>query len=252
MIDTRVLIGLISILIAMSSVVWVGINEAERQETFKEAFVGRNITNGAILFEEFCSPCHGIKGVGISGVAPSLNSTEFFYNRLDELGYQGSLEAYLTLTVAGGRPVQSNDGPWPQNMPTWSVDYGGPLRNDQVDSVVAYIMHFGEFVPEPGAATPTPTPLDCETDEECGELLFQNLGCIGCHIVSGEGGAVGPDLTNLVTDQDEDYVRQSITNPNAVIADGFVADIMPKNFGERLSDAEMDMLISYLTAASSQ
>lgn len=250
MIDSRILIGLISVIITIGSVVWVGINEADRQAEFKSAFAGRTIETGASIYGEFCSPCHGIQGQGIPGVAPTLNDTHFFYERLDELGYQGSLESYVRLTVAGGRPIQSSEGPWPQNMPTWSVDFGGPLRNDQVDAVTAFVIHWGDFVPAPGEEAPTPTPLDCESPEECGELLFQNLGCVGCHVINGQGGGVGPDLTNVYADNDENYVRQSITNPNAVIAEGYPSNVMPQTFNETLTDDELDALIAYLASVS--
>jgi len=249
MIDTRILVGLIAILISISSVVYVGINEPARQAEFKEAFAGRRIETGAALYEEFCSPCHGIKGEGIPSVAPGLNTPEFFNNRLDELGYQGTLESYVKLTIASGRPAMSASGPWPQNMPTWSQEYGGPMREDQVDAVTAYVMSWGSKF-EDGGPVATPTPLACDSPEECGQLLFQNLGCVGCHIIDGEGGGVGPDLTNIYADQDEDYIRQSILNPNAIIAEGYQPDIMPQNFGERLSDSDLDSIIAYLNAVS--
>ncbi len=251
MIDTRILVGLISMLIAIGSVVWVGINEADRQATFKAAFAGREIESGAALFGEYCSPCHGIKGQGIPSVAPELNSAHFFNNRLDELGYQGSLESYVNLTIASGRPVQSTEGPYPQSMPTWSVDYGGPLRNDQVRAVTAYVMHWEENYEEgEGGEAVEAAPLDCESPAECGEILFQNLGCVGCHAINGEGGAVGPDLTNVYSQQGEDYVSQSIMNPNAVVPEGFQPNIMPQTFGQTLSDEELAGLIAYLASVS--
>lgn len=248
MIDTRILVGLIAILISISSVIYVGINEPDRQAEFKEAFAGRKIETGAALYGEYCSTCHGIKGEGIPGRAPGLNTPEFFQTRLQEIGYQGSLESYVKLTVAGGRPVQTTSGPWPENMPTWSVDYGGPLRNDQVDAVTAYVISWGEKYE--GDVEFEPTPIACDTSEECGEILFQTMGCVGCHAINGEGGAVGPDLTNIHAEQGPDYIRQSILQPNAVIAEGFQPDIMPKNFGERMTDENIDDVIAYLASVS--
>lgn len=244
--DTRILVGLLAILITISTITFIGITEPDRQDEFKQAFAGRNVETGAAIYAEFCSPCHGIQGQGIPGVAPALNDPHFFHERLDELGYQGTLDAYVNLTVSGGRPVQSGDGSWPQNMPTWSVDYGGPLRNDQVDAVTDFVLHWGEFVPEPGEPGATPTPLACGAPEECGELLFQNLGCIGCHIINGEGGGVGPELTNVYAEKGPEYTGQSILNPNAIIAEGYQANIMPQNFSELLSDEELDSIVSYL------
>jgi mono/diheme cytochrome c family protein len=60
--------------------------------------------------------------------------------RLTEVSWNGSLEDYLRSTIAGGRP---NSGAyWPRPMPTWLQANGGPLRPDQVDNVVAYVMNF--------------------------------------------------------------------------------------------------------------
>lgn len=249
MIDTRILVGLLAVLIGFSTVIYVGVNEPDRQEEFKAAFHGRTVETGAEIYEEFCSPCHGIKGQGIEGRAPNINSAHFFDpdGRLTELGYQGSLESYVKLTVAGGRPAQSTSGPWAENMPTWSVDYGGPLRNDQVDSVVTFVMSWAESAPEAGAE---PTPIPGDTPEERGENLFQAMGCIGCHIVEGEGGGVGPELTNIYAEKGEDYVRQSILIPNVVIAEGYPENVMPQNFGERLSDENLNDLIAYLASVS--
>ena len=133
MIDSRILIGLIAMMIAVSGVVYIGINEIDRQAEFKAAFQGRSIENGAAIFTEYCKECHGLHGEGIVGVAPTLNSQKFFNDRLKEVGFAGSLPAYIKLTVAGGRPVKS-DPTYPRNMPTWSTDYGGKTGRARVRS----------------------------------------------------------------------------------------------------------------------
>jgi mono/diheme cytochrome c family protein len=249
MIDSRILIGLIAVLISIGSIVYLGINEPDRQAEFRAAFQGRKIEQGASLFASHCSPCHGIKGEGVPGRGPTLNSAHLFKNRLNELGYSGTLESYIKLTVAGGRPAQSSSGPWPQNMPTWSVDYGGPLRNDQVDSVVAYILSWEEFAVETGEGGAL-TQVEGDTPEERGRNLFQVRGCIGCHKVAGEGQVIGPDLTNVYAEKGEDYIRQSILDPNAVVAEGFQPNIMPPTFGELLSEDDINDIIAYLASFS--
>ncbi len=246
MIATRILVGLIIVLISIVSIVIVGINEPDRQAEFTAAFAGRSIEAGAIVFREGCSECHGDYGEG-GPRAPALNSRDFFDNRITDLDFPGTMEAYLELTIAGGRPAQSA-GSWPQNMPTWSVDFGGPLRNDQIKNVVDYIMNWEEEAPDRDADAPVLAEGD--TPEERGASLFQAMACGGCHIVNGEGGAVGPDLTNVYAEQGEDYVRESILDPEAAIAEGFVAGLMPATFGDTLSTENIDDLVAFLASVS--
>lgn len=64
-----------------------------------------------------------------------------------------------------------------------------------------------------------------------GQDLFLAKGCSGCHTISGvvDGGNTGPNLTRLsdraATGVDgldaEEYVRQSLLDPQAFIAPGF-------------------------------
>ncbi len=252
MIDSRILVGLLAVLIAISGVVYIGIGEADRRAEFEQAFRGRSIERGAALFTESCVPCHGPHGEGVPGVAPTLNSKYFFEQRLKDIGYLGTLEAYLKLTIAGGRPVKTSDE-WPRNMPTWSVDYGGSLRNDQIDDVVSYIMNWKTSAPDaggPGDAS-GPVTVTGDTPEERGRNLFTNpsIGCSSCHVINGQGGAVGPDLTNVYS-KGEDYIHEAIVQPNAVIGEGFQPNLMPQNFGQRMSEENINDIIAYLKSVS--
>jgi cbb3-type cytochrome c oxidase subunit III len=248
MIDTRILVGLLAVLISISGIVYVGIGEADRQAEFTKAFQGRSTEAGAALFTQYCAECHGLKGEG--GVGPTLNSKYFFEKRLSDLGYQGSLRSFITLTVRGGRPVKS-DPNYGRNMPTWSIDYGGPLRNDQIDNIVDYVLNWQGAAPDLGDPNGTPTPVPGNTPEERGKNLFTGMGCIGCHTFDGQGGAVGPNLTEVYATKGEEYVHQSIVQPNAVIAEGFQPNIMPQNFQQRLKGpTDLADIIAYLKTGS--
>jgi len=250
MIYTRILIGLIAILVTIATIVFIGINEPDRQDEFKGAFLGRSIEVGAGVFEQYCSPCHGLKGQG-SPRAPQINSKEFFENRLRDLGYAGTMEAYLTLTIRGGRPVKS-DPKWPQNMPTWSVDFGGPLRNDQIGNVVDFIMSWEKDAPSVGTEPAAITAVG-DTPEERGRSLVEvGAGCIACHTIGGTGGSVGPNLTNVYAEKGPDYIRESILMPSAVIAEGFSDGIMPQTFGQTLTEENINDIIAYLKSVSGQ
>ncbi len=94
------------------------------------------------------------------------------------------------------------------------------------------------------------------------QAAFASAGCAGCHTIPGVAnavGQVGPNLSNIgtaaadrVAGQDaEAYIRESILNPNAVIAPecpngDCPASVMPPNMGERLSAAEIDLIVEHL------
>ena len=63
----------------------------------------------------------------------------------------------------------------------------------------------------------------------------------------------GPTSTIVAADAQKagepvaDYVRQSIVDPNAVVAAGYQPGVMPPNFGDTLSPEELDALVAYLS-----
>jgi cytochrome c oxidase subunit 2 len=88
-----------------------------------------------------------------------------------------------------------------------------------------------------------------------GELLFGTAGCTGCHAINGQGGQIGPELTQVYAEKGEEYVHESIVNPNAVIAiacptGSCPSGVMPQNFAEILSEDDINSIIQYLKAAS--
>jgi quinoprotein glucose dehydrogenase len=61
-------------------------------------------------------------------------------------------------------------------------------------------------------------------DPQAGRKLFftkTELSCVRCHQVDGEGGAVGPDLSQIGKAKDSRYLLESIVDPDAKIAENF-------------------------------
>lgn len=81
-----------------------------------------------------------------------------------------------------------------------------------------------------------------------GETTSGATACGGCHKLAdaGTSGGVGPDLDTALKGKDAAFIKESIENPNAEIAKGFNANIMPDNYGKLLSAAEIDGLVKYL------
>lgn len=91
-----------------------------------------------------------------------------------------------------------------------------------------------------------------------GAGLFQQLGCIGCHNPSG--GGAGPSLVGVFGKEqpleggqtvtvDENYVRESIVEPQAKIAAGY-QPVMPSYKGQ-ISEEQIMNLIEYIKSLDS-
>ena len=88
-----------------------------------------------------------------------------------------------------------------------------------------------------------------------GKATFASAGCGGCHTFTpaGADAQVGPNLDNVAADAKAagepvaDYVRQSIVDPNAVIAKGYQPNVMPPTFGDTLKPDELDALVAYVS-----
>ncbi len=91
-----------------------------------------------------------------------------------------------------------------------------------------------------------------------GQQLYQSLGCVSCHGANAEGGR-GPALQGLFNSQmplnngqvvkaDENYIRESILNPQAKIVAGF-GPIMP-SFQGQVSEEQLMQLVAYIKSLS--
>ena len=91
---------------------------------------------------------------------------------------------------------------------------------------------------------------------ERGAKLYISSGCIACHSTDGTT-KVGPSWKGLFgtkgrdlddgskVDVDENYLRESILNPNAKIAKGFAKGVMPVYQGQ-LKEEQVNALIEYM------
>ncbi len=63
-------------------------------------------------------------------------------------------------------------------------------------------------------------------DLKRGEKIFWEhpvAACKNCHMLKGQGSAVGPALDGIATRKDAAYILESLTNPNAKLAEGYTA-----------------------------
>ncbi len=204
-------------------------------------------------------------------------------SRLSQIDWGGDLSSFVTTTLIHGRPGSAEL--WPGAMVAWSQRAGGPLRDDQISDLVAYILnwdkgddwtigdlnsvnqfallHGGTMAADDGGedidvAGITESVVMLEGDAANGEALYVSLGCAGCH----NGGVVGPATTGTwsraINDRlpelegytVEQYLVEAIIAPNEHIVEGYVAGQMPANFwtGGQVDEQGLADLLAYLEA----
>jgi cytochrome c oxidase subunit II len=100
----------------------------------------------------------------------------------------------------------------------------------------------------PTATGETGETTPAEGDPQAGKEVFASAGCGSCHTVAeaGTSSDVGPNLDESLEGRDAQFVQQSIVDPDAEIAEGFSADLMPENYDEQLSEQELADLVAFL------
>jgi mono/diheme cytochrome c family protein len=111
-------------------------------------------------------------------------------------------------------------------------------------------------------ATPPPSaPPPAVGNAAAGKAVFLAPAsqCAGCHTFkpAGSTAKVGPDLDNLASDAQkanrgslDQYVHESIVDPNAYIVPGFTAGLMPQTFAQVLKPQQIADLVAFLTQPS--
>ncbi|HNB51985.1 MAG TPA: cytochrome c, partial [Anaerolineales bacterium] len=97
-------------------------------------------------------------------------------------------------------------------------------------------------------------------DAKAGEALFNEAvivdqpGCNTCHSLTPDTVVVGPSLAGVATRAEtrvdgvsaEDYIRQSILEPDAYVVEGFQPGVMVQVWAEKLTPEQVDNVVAYL------
>ena len=80
------------------------------------------------------------------------------------------------------------------------------------------------------------------------QALYMEKGCVGCHQLDGKGGAVGPSFDHIGKRRTADYIRRSILFPKPTRRRDYekFAGTMPTTFGQQLSAAQLEALVTFL------
>jgi glucose/arabinose dehydrogenase len=109
-----------------------------------------------------------------------------------------------------------------------------------------------------GSVQPEAIPTEIVTNIP-GEILFREglnhaPACITCHLLEEGMAGIGPTLirlrdiaaTRVSGLNAREYIRQSIIEPNTYIVGGYSANLMYTEYGNRLSEAQIEALVDYV------
>lgn len=197
----------------------------------------KHVAAGHKIFSRYCSPCHGQDGDGSGYNAKNLesaprdltDSSEEYMSKLD------NAEIYEVLEL-GGYGVDLAP-----TMPVW----GKVFSEEELWSLVAFIrtLHPNDAEPivfaKPDSEDslfetkrvryPKPKPKEfydlleeLAPDEDAyaeqvaiGGDVFRERGCDACHVINGEGGTLGPDLSRAGFMLQTQFIYRWALNPQA-------------------------------------
>ncbi|MEJ2077612.1 MAG: cytochrome b N-terminal domain-containing protein [Acidobacteriota bacterium] len=126
-----------------------------------------------------------------------------------------------------------------------------PLRRPVTTLVTMGVLGMVFFLTYKGATAPHP-PVPVSASERQaqsmimsaqvlqGRTVFEQQGCAACHMVNGQGGVAGPDLTTVGRRHDAAWFKKYIPDPTSLLPGAE----MPAY--DSLSPQDLDALVAYL------
>ncbi len=164
----------------------------------------QDIEAGKKQFEAICAGCHGADGAG-GEHAPSI------VDMRRRGGNTGRPSQNLSAIIRNGIPEGG--------MPPF------PLPPAQLDALVAFI----DALRAPAADHPTPG------NAQAGESFFRGKGrCTSCHMIRGQGGTIGPDLSSVARTRRLGQIEQALRHPETLTTPGYRPVTLRLNDGRTL------------------
>lgn len=191
-----------ALLTSLTAVCLLAQHEQKEKEKSQHPAIGDPVAieAGRKLFLNGCAGCHGADGKG--GRGPNLRERGMWHPMTDE-----TLYSTIHNGIPGGMP--------PANLP-----------EEQEWQIVAYVRS----LTSPAVETPV------EGNPEEGRRIFwsKQAGCSNCHRILGQGGLLGPDLSNVGGVRSLPHIRESILDPDEEIPPGYRSASVVLRNGRRL------------------
>ncbi|HEV3377538.1 MAG TPA: c-type cytochrome [Thermoleophilaceae bacterium] len=193
-----------------------------------------DLSNGKALFVERCGSCHVLGRAGTAGpTGPDLDAA-----------FRSAIASGMNReTVQGVVHDQILNPRKNSQMPADLV------TGEDAEDVAAYVAFAAARTGEDEGQLAQAGLANATSPEQ----IFTAAGCAGCHTLAKANatGTQGPSLDDLAQSagqadgSPEEYVRESLLDPDAEVAQGFQPGVMPSYEG-RLTDEQLQTLVEYL------
>jgi cytochrome c oxidase cbb3-type subunit III len=157
-----------------------------------------DLAQGKKIYNNQCALCHGIGGAG--GRGPALNQPKL---------PRAPTEAALIQLIQQGIPGTEMSEAW-------------MLNQKEVRQLAAYVRSLGRVA-----------AVRLSGDPARGKPLFET-NCASCHVVRGQGGVGGPELTDIGARRSAAHLREAVLDPNTAVPEGFLVVSVTTANGQRV------------------
>ena len=157
-----------------------------------------DIDGGRQLFQGMCVECHGEGGAG--GDAPSLNRPRLNHAADDTA---------LARVIADG-------------IPNTAMPRIRRFTESELKQLVAYVRSVGRI--------PRDRVLG---NAKTGAAIYKRLACSACHVIAGEGGTLGPDLSDIGFLRGAAYLHEAVSAPDSSLPKGTLS-VLSRGYAEYL------------------
>ena len=164
------------------------------------------LDQGKAIFRSNCAFCHGLTAQG--GRGPNLISSALLHGTSDD-----AIKNVITRGVPG------------TTMPSFD------MQKDDLGNLVLFLRSLSG-----SNSTATKVPGDAVA----GEKIYARDGCSNCHRIGSAGSIYGPELTRIGAGRSLDYLRESLLDPSADIAENYGGVTVVTKEGRRVTGVRIN------------
>lgn len=192
-----------------------------------------DLERGRQLFQTNCGTCHTLAEAGTAAtVGPDLDAS---FAAARETGMdQDTIEGVVQQQIGNPREIREENPNYDKTFMPANI-----VTGSDAEDVAGYVASV--------AGIPDIAPPPLGTAQE----VFSEF-CGSCHTLEAatSAGTTGPNLDEVLPGQDSEQVATAIRDPEAEIAQGFQAGVMPPFDENRLPPENLGALVEYLLACA--